>query len=177
MKYKICIDCKIEKSEEEYYEYKRYKKCKECVRKRNRAWNEANKDLVKVKNKRWQEENKELSKELKRSWYKRNKGRIKTKQLQSKSRYSRLTSQARTRKLEMKIPFEVYETIITVPCYYCKIPNIGTGGGLDRIDNDKGYLVDNVLSCCGDCNNIRGDSLTVEEMKVAMEAVLKYRAK
>lgn len=51
-----------------------------------------------------------------------------------------------------------------------------TGVGLDRIDNDsRRYDVTTVLPCCGSCNMTRGDRLTVEEMKVAMDAVLAYR--
>lgn len=49
------------------------------------------------------------------------------------------------------------------PCTYCgdKIDTIG----LDRIDNDKGYAVDNVVSCCFDCNGTRSDRWTFEEMR------------
>ena len=43
------------------------------------------------------------------------------------------------------------------------------------MNNEKGYEEGNVLPCCKDCNSVRQDVLTVEEMKVAMKAVLKYR--
>jgi hypothetical protein len=61
------------------------------------------------------------------------------------------------------------------PCVYCGSLIRGIGSGLDRINNSKGYIIDNVNPCCGTCNDIRGDNLTVEEMKVAMRAVLDYR--
>jgi len=61
------------------------------------------------------------------------------------------------------------------PCIYCNSLIRSTGSGLDRIDNSKVYTIDNVNPCCGVCNDIRGDNLTVEEMKVAMNAILNYR--
>lgn len=48
--------------------------------------------------------------------------------------------------------------------------------GLDRKDNSLGYIIDNVLPCCGDCNKVRNTVLTVEEMEVAMKAVLVFRS-
>lgn len=48
-------------------------------------------------------------------------------------------------------------------------------GGMDRIDNNIGYTYNNVLPCCGTCNKIRGDRLTVDEMKYVMEKLIEYR--
>ena len=28
--------------------------------------------------------------------------------------------------------------------------------GVDRVDNDKGYIRDNIVSCCSDCNRSKG---------------------
>lgn len=49
------------------------------------------------------------------------------------------------------------------PCFYCGVPpknrsknNHSNGdyvySSLDRIDNTKGYITDNVVACCQDCN-------------------------
>jgi hypothetical protein len=93
-----------------------------------------------------------------------------------KNRYIILKGLAKRRKLEFNITKKDYFTLISYPCHYCQKSLLDeTGGGLDRIDNDKGYTLDNVLSCCGTCNKIRGDSLTVEETVVAIQAVLAYR--
>lgn len=39
------------------------------------------------------------------------------------------------------------------PCYYCneEIKTIG----LDRVDNKKGYLLNNIVSCCKICNILK----------------------
>lgn len=62
------------------------------------------------------------------------------------------------------------------PCHYCSKSLIGAQGlSLDRINNNLSYIKGNVLPCCGTCNKIRNKFLTVEEMEVAMKAVLEFR--
>jgi hypothetical protein len=46
-------------------------------------------------------------------------------------------------------------------CIYCgKAPEIDTYGvtrnGIDRVDNNKGYIEGNVVPCCGECNRFKG---------------------
>lgn len=89
------------------------------------------------------------------------------------TRYTRAKNNSRK---EFNVSKEFYIDVISKPCYYCfKSLSNETGSGLDRIDNNKGYLEDNVLPCCGNCNSIRSNKLTVEEMQVAMKAILKWR--
>lgn len=88
---------------------------------------------------------------------------------------------AKSRGLSWDLTLLVYASIISKPCSYCD-NSLGhvqkeTGAGLDRLDNSKGYTVDNVISCCGFCNSLRSDILTVEETKVAVEAILNLRNK
>lgn len=59
---------------------------------------------------------------------------------------------------------ELYLSLLDCGCYYCGTKNLETYGiSLDRIDNLKGYTEDNVIPCCGKCNRLRGDQLTVKE--------------
>ena len=60
---------------------------------------------------------------------------------------------------------EQYEALVAEPCHYCSFPHDRGGVGLDRLDNEKGYLLDNVVSCCYECNVARSDHFTYEEMK------------
>lgn len=41
-------------------------------------------------------------------------------------------------------------------CFYCENTNISLLG-LDRLDNNKGHSLENVVSCCEKCNNILSD--------------------
>jgi len=46
--------------------------------------------------------------------------------------------------------------IISNNCYICgKVPNNEHSNGIDRIDNEKGYTLDNTSSCCGECNYMK----------------------
>lgn len=78
---------------------------------------------------------------------------------------------------EWSISKEQLFEIIKDPCHYCHGPLNKTGSGLDRVDNSRGYSMDNVLPCCKNCNRIKGDILSYEEMVVAMQAVLLIRSK
>lgn len=71
-------------------------------------------------------------------------------------KYTRLKSSAKERNLEMQISFEQYAEIIKESkCYYCDASLVGSAGhSLNRIDSNKGYLVENVNPCCGFCNQI-----------------------
>lgn len=74
------------------------------------------------------------------------------------------------------ISLEQYMGLLSTGCLYCSAPlNQVLGIALDRLNNDLGYTVSNVVPCCGKCNQIRNVHLTHEEMKVAMKAVLEYR--
>lgn len=92
-------------------------------------------------------------------------------------RYYMLKSAAKKRKIAVTLDKYQYENIVANNlCHYCKATLDGyLGSCLDRIDNEKGYDVDNVLPCCPTCNSIRGDKLTVQETEVAIKAILEYR--
>lgn len=85
---------------------------------------------------------------------------------------------AKQRNLVWIISMEDFQLLIKQPCYYCN-NQLGKqehgGSGLDRIDSSKGYELHNVLPCCPTCNLIKNTSLTVEETKVAVQAIIMYR--
>lgn len=74
---------------------------------------------------------------------------------------------ARKKKIEWELSKEDFENLVKNKCNYCGIEplNIGkstskfTGNciynGIDRIDSSKGYIIDNVVSCCTKCNYMK----------------------
>lgn len=76
---------------------------------------------------------------------------------------------AETRSLEWAIDKDLFRKLIKEPCYYCgQEPSaiMKAGGskhngdciynGLDRIDNFRGYMPENVRPCCKQCNIAKG---------------------
>ena len=64
--------------------------------------------------------------------------------------------------------------ILTKPCTYCGDTK---RVGCDRIDNDRGHTMDNVVPCCVECNAIRNRFFSYEEMKELGRAVREIKAK
>lgn len=83
---------------------------------------------------------------------------------------------AKTRNHEWAITLEQYSALLLMGCHYCGSDlTHSTGGSLDRKNNERGYTMDNVLPCCGECNVIRSCKLTVDEMEVVAKALHSYR--
>jgi hypothetical protein len=83
--------------------------------------------------------------------------------------WGHLKKNARNRKLEFSLTQEFVKRLHSKPCWYCgSLPSNGKGclsncngeyiyNGIDRIDNAKGYTVDNVVPCCFICNRAKRD--------------------
>lgn len=72
---------------------------------------------------------------------------------------------ARYRKLEFSISDAKVKELIQKPCYYCKEDKtLSTTtdiysylhNGIDRVDNNQGYILGNVVPCCKFCNRAKG---------------------
>lgn len=74
--------------------------------------------------------------------------------------YSQYRSGAIRRGYEFKLSKLEIQALIQQPCFYCNAsPSQVVAAyddfvfsGLDRLDNDKGYVADNVVPCCSNCN-------------------------
>lgn len=81
--------------------------------------------------------------------------------------FSRYKDSANQRSLDFLLSFEQFIAITSKACYYCGAdPNQiviakGNNGnylynGIDRIDSNSGYVLDNTLPCCFTCNRAKG---------------------
>ena len=76
-------------------------------------------------------------------------------QVESKVRYA-ITSAA-ARGLIWQLEEDAVREIIVSACHYCGTkPNLPKKpGGIDRVDNTKGYVPDNCVPCCWPCNRAK----------------------
>jgi hypothetical protein len=81
------------------------------------------------------------------------------------ARYKRLVLQCKYRGLgAIGISFEEWKDLVCLPCFYCGGSLPYSGGGLDRINSNIGYVKGNIRPCCTDCNKAK-NSMTESEFK------------
>jgi hypothetical protein len=79
-----------------------------------------------------------------------------------------LKSNAKSRNISVDIDWKDFYEVAIEDCFYCGAEPIEKTApkkwqpsvklnGLDRVDNTKGYSVDNIVSCCYDCNRMKSD--------------------
>lgn len=101
------------------------------------------------------------------------------------SLYHHYQRNAGMRKLEFSLSLDEFKDITHRNCYYCCIEprqvfksRTNYGGyvynGIDRIDNTRGYTIDNCVPCCGTCNVAKG-KLSIENFLNLIERVYLHR--
>lgn len=125
-------------------------------------WQKRNKETVKAKVSKWAKENPARRREINDAWKARNRAKVAKNKAERRGHCWMLTE-------------EQYLDITANPCHYCGEALPKTYGGLDRIDNSKGYELGNVLPCCTTCNITRNEFYTVEEMEIMISALIEYR--
>ena len=86
-------------------------------------------------------------------------------------------NRAKKIEIEFNLTKEEFKILIEKDCYYCGAkPNNKSRdyfyNGLDRMDNTKGYTINNVVPCCKHCN-IAKNTFTLQEFKDWIEKVYK----
>ncbi len=74
--------------------------------------------------------------------------------------YSQYKGNAKSRNLSFSISIELASHFFSQPCFYCGYTTVQNAeaetsfalGGIDRLDNTRGYLADNCVPCCMHCN-------------------------
>lgn len=152
---KTCTKCEIKKLSSEFYADKRKSDglrswCKECQkadnRKREKKYNETrrlyrleHKEEARAKKKIYYENNKDVILAKNSAWRQTFKGRLLS--------YKR---SAKKRGIEWLLSDDEFESFWGKACEYCgdEIDTIG----IDRVDNNLCYEIDNCKSCCSVCN-------------------------
>jgi hypothetical protein len=92
-----------------------------------------------------------------------------------RAEYNRQIRGAIKRKLEFTLTLEQTETLFNGVCYYCNSTPVKdhrglVRNGIDRIDSSRGYILDNVISCCSICNVMKSN-YTAKEFVEHMQKI------
>ena len=102
---------------------------------------------------------------------------------------------AKVRKLEFSLSKEEFKNIVLQNCYYCNTPPLQEAfgsydnknrknrelskflyNGIDRLDNNEGYTVNNSVACCRDHNWMKKD-LSFSQFLNSIESIYNHRIK
>lgn len=156
---KVCTECRQEKNLDQFTKAKntvsgKGSHCLDCAARLRKSSpsrqveaTKAYRELTAAEGKAWRDQNREYLK--------------KYGQVYSKTPAGRFTSYKSTAKSNNRV-FELtldhFEALWQKPCHYCG-GDIATIG-LDRVDSSKGYTLDNVVTCCFDCNGLKSNRNT-----------------
>jgi len=176
---KKCKKCNETKPTDKFYKSKNTKDglrfyCIEC----EKLSNSRNEPRYKETRKKWVEDNREKYLESRAKYYEDNKDDILEKNKAWRQTFNgRLLSYkkaAKKRNISFNLTEEEIKSYWKEPCYYCgcEIHTIG----LDRIDSNIGYDLDNIVPCCSTCNTMKMN-LTVDDFMNHMLKIIKHRGK
>lgn len=91
--------------------------------------------------------------------------------------YKEYIRRAIKKNLDFALTKEQFIKFTTEKCYYCDKENSEIHkNGIDRKDNKIGYIIENCVSCCGQCNHMKG-SLTEDKFIETCKRVSEYNLK
>lgn len=76
------------------------------------------------------------------------------KDIRNKYIHFKCNAKRKNKNIQFDLTKEQVEDMCKKPCYYCNKPRCL---GVDRVDNSKGYTMDNCVPCCGICNRMKMD--------------------
>lgn len=80
--------------------------------------------------------------------------------------YRAYRSKAKRQAILFDLTYADFAALLTRPCFYCAAPPAQISkssydearyNGVDRFENNKGYVLGNVVSACGPCNRAKRD--------------------
>lgn len=95
-------------------------------------------------------------------------------------------ARCKTKKITFNLTLSQFDQIVRQSCYYCgAAPAVRNKekryqdykcNGLDRVDNDKGYIAGNVVACCPTCNQLKSN-MSVSEFYTMVNSIYKHSIK
>jgi hypothetical protein len=98
--------------------------------------------------------------------------------------FTATSENAKRRQLDFKLVVEEFKSIVTLPCHYCgAMPRLHNRqgsyqgpfawNGIDRKDNDIGYVSGNCVPCCSACNSAKS-KLSKDEFLDLVRKIFRY---
>ena len=144
---KKCLYCG-----KEFINAKYHSKQKFCsVKCQQESWVKNNKEHSKKWHREYWRKNKKRRQYFQKRWYLKN-----LLQIQWRS-YPKIC--AKKRNLKWDLDFKTFKKLFQGNCYYCGKKK---AEGIDRVDNLKGYSLENCVPCCYKCNHMKWN-LSIED--------------
>lgn len=99
-------------------------------------------------------------------------------------RYGKYQRRAEERNYSWELTFDEFVAITSKNCWYCdrepdqflkRFPNL-RHNGIDRVDNSRGYCLDNVVPCCDVCNRAKSGLDLLEFIDLARKIAERHGA-
>lgn len=95
--------------------------------------------------------------------------------------YGHYKQGAERRKVLFSLSVEEFESLVQSDCYYCGDPpsrryrptrykDVYLSNGIDRVNNQEGYVFENCVPCCRMCNQFKSD-YTQQQMFTAVKKI------
>lgn len=144
-----------------------------------KSYNAKNAEKMTASKKKHYAENRDSYIEKSKEYYQDNKDTILRKNKEysqtSKGRYTSIKSSAGRREIVFNISFDEFNLIyFKAECFYCG----GQSTGVDRVDNNIGYVSTNCVACCQLCNTMkldRGFNEFIEHIARVNDRIRNYR--
>jgi hypothetical protein len=97
-------------------------------------------------------------------------------------KYRSYQGAATARGFLFELTFGEYQALAETPCHYCGEPPSSVQrtkyesvlvNGIDRIDNNHGYITGNCVSCCRRCNLMKHE-MSVEDFLRQVQQIVEY---
>lgn len=141
----------------------------------HKQWYQKNKIRRDLQNIQWAKLNPEKVKVIKSNFNKNHQDSIKKYskdyQITLKGKYRTMKGSGLKRNYKVDITLEQFSEIISNPCAYCGENKKRIG--IDRIDNNKGYTIENSNPCCTVCNMMK-KTMTLDEFMSHINKIYKH---
>ena len=77
--------------------------------------------------------------------------------IQIGKKYDEYKARAKRENIDFHLSFIDFDFIVKQNCYICNISGKENKLGIDRLNNNKGYVHNNVAPCCFNCNRAKND--------------------